>query len=92
MTTELKPGDLVTTSRTVLKPGHTRKNGEVVPDRVVTTIREGKLLRAIEGRHNFDQCWLVEWRDAANRKRTETFFSHEVSKIDSAPLFLKADK
>jgi hypothetical protein len=92
MTTELKPGDLVTTSRTVLKPGHTRKNGEVVPDRTVTTMREGKLLRAIMVGPRACQVggWIVEWRDSANRKRTDTFFSHEVSKVGSAPLLLKA--
>jgi len=78
----LKVGDLVTTSRTTLKSGYTRKNGEVIPERLKTTMREGKLVHPTRG------GWIVEWRDSANRRRTETFFSHEITKVGTNPLWL----
>lgn len=82
MTTELKTGDKVTCARSVLKPKHVRKNGEVIPERLKTTMREGKLLVQTRG------GWIVEWRDSANRRRTETFFSHEITKVGTNPLWL----
>ena len=94
MTDTLKVGDKVLTSRSTVKPARVRKNGEAIPERIVTVMREGKLLRAIMVGPRACEVggWIVEWRDAANRKRTDTFFAHEVTKIGTTPLFLKADK
>ena len=86
MTDTLKVGDKVLTSRSTFKPAYVRRNGETIPEQVKTVMREGKLLVSTRG------GWIVEWRDAANRKRTDTFFAHEVTKIGTTPLFLKADK
>lgn len=84
MTTELKAGDQVIASRTTLKAAYIRKNGEHIPEKLVTRQREGKLLIRSNG------GWLVEWRDAAHRRRAEHFFDHEIVKQGTAPLLLKA--
>jgi hypothetical protein len=81
----LKAGDKVIAARTTVKPAHVRKNGEAVPEKVVTKLREGKLLASTRG------GWIVEWRDSANRRRTETYFTHEIAKVGTNPLVL-ADK
>ena len=92
MNDTLKVGDKVLTSRSTYKPAHVRRNGEVIPEQVKTVMREGKLLKAIMvSAGDVVGGWIVEWRDAANRKRTDTFFAHEVSKVGSAPLLLKAN-
>jgi hypothetical protein len=81
VTTPLKAGDKVLAARTTVKPAHVRsKTGEQVPEKVVTKLREGKL------RVSTRNGWLVEWHDAANRRRTECYFSHEITKLGTNPL------
>jgi hypothetical protein len=83
MTDTLKVGDEVLTSRTTVKPAHVRKNGETIPEKIKTVLREGKLRCQVRG------GWIVEWRDSADRKRTETYFDHEITKVGTNPLLLK---
>ena len=82
MTTELKVGDKVTCARSVLKEKHVRKNGEVIPERLKTTIREGVLLHPTRG------GWMVEWRGVSRRRYTEHYFTHEITKVGTNPLWL----
>jgi len=84
VTNILKSGDQVIASRTVLKPEHVRNNGEVIPERLKTTIREGRLLHRAKG------GWIVEWRGASRRSYTEHFFDHEITKVGTNPLLLEA--
>lgn len=86
MTTELKAGDKVTCARSVLKPKHVRKNGEVIPERLKTTMREGVLVCPSKG------GWVVEWRGVSHRRYTEHYFNHEITKQGDTPLLLKSDK
>ena len=82
MTAPLKHGDKVLAARSILKPAHVRKNGEAVPEKVVTKLREGTLAIFSPGAGT----WEVEWRDAAHRRRYESYFPHEITRIGSTPL------
>jgi len=79
-------GDMVTCARSTLKPAHTRSNGVVIPEKLVTKLRDAKLLSK-----NSDGIWLVVWRDAANKRHVESYFAHEITKPGANPLFA-ADK
>jgi hypothetical protein len=83
MNKPLNAGDTVIAARTTVKPAHVRKNGEQVPEKTVTKLREGTLTIRSNG------GWLVEWRDAAHRRRSEHYFSHEITKVGSTPLLVK---
>lgn len=85
MNHKLKIGDTVTCARTTVKPARVRKNGEQVPEKIVTKLREGVIiLEEAAG-------WVVEWRDSAHRCKRETYFSHEITKL-GYNLLWAADK
>lgn len=83
MTTELKHGDRVLAARTIIKPAHVRKNGEQVPEKVKTTLREGVLSGRSRG------GWEVAWTTATRRRYFEHYFDHEITKLGTNPLHVE---
>jgi hypothetical protein len=80
--TELKHGDKVLAARTVVKPAYVRKNGEQVPERVKTTLREGTLSGRVRG------GWDVMWTGGMRRRYHEHYFDHEITKLGTNPLLV----
>ena len=89
-------GTKVTVSTTKVKKGRTRKNGEVVPDQVVTTVRSGVVFNVYSFKSNQNvHCdnvtrYVVKlYYPKTGYHRTETFQSNEVTAEGTNPLFIQ---
>ena len=77
-------GTKVTVSTTKVKKGRIRKNGEVVPDQVVTTVRSGVVFNVYDGKVSVKLRY-----PQTGFTRTEVFHNNEVTAEGTNPLFIQ---